>query len=71
MTVRIVRMFELYAHDIDPKDTEFQAFIKHFVSLKEKRNPESIPYSELYKTIREGIREYLKKTEETKGRPKE
>jgi hypothetical protein len=59
-------MFELYARNIDPDDTEFQTFIKRFVSLKEKRDPGSIPYSELYKTIREGIREYLKKTEETK-----
>ena len=70
MTARIVRMFELYAHNIDPYNTEFQAFIKHYVSLKEKRNPESIPYPELYKAIRDGIREYLKKTEEVKGRAK-
>jgi hypothetical protein len=63
-------MFELYAHNIDPYNTEFQAFIKRYVSLKEKRNPESIPYPELYKTIRDGIREYLKKTEEVKGRAK-
>ena len=70
MAARIVRMFELYARNIDPYDAEFQAFIKRYLSLKERRNPESIPYPELYKIIRDGIREYLKKTEQAKGRPK-
>jgi hypothetical protein len=65
---RIVRTFELYARNIDPDDADFQAFIRHYVSTKETKNPESIPYLELYKIIREGIREYLKKNQITKGR---
>jgi hypothetical protein len=63
-------MFELYAHNIDPGNSEFQTFIKRYVALKEKRDPESIPYPELYRAIRDGIREYLKKTGEAKGKLK-
>jgi hypothetical protein len=59
-------MFELYAHKIDPDNTNFQAFIKRYVGIKETRNPEAIPYAELYKIIREGIREYLQKAQGTK-----
>jgi len=65
---RIVRTFELYARTIDPDDPEFQTFIKQYVSKNETKNPESVPYSELYKIIREGIREYLKKTRDMKGK---
>ena len=66
VTARTVRMFELYTKNIDPDSPEFQTFIKGYVELREKRDPESIPYSDLYRIIRAGIREYIKKTQEMK-----
>ena len=71
VTARTVRMFELYTKNIDPDSPEFQTFIKGYAELRGKRDPESIPYSDLYKTIREGIQEYLKSTQEMKRSPKE
>jgi hypothetical protein len=62
-------MFELYVRNIDPDDSEFQRFIENYVSTHEKRDPESMPYLELYKVTREGIREYLK-SPQTKRSPK-
>ena len=61
-------MFELYAQDIDPDNTEFQTFIKRYVASKDPRAPETIPYSKLYMMIREGIRDYLQKEQETDRR---
>lgn len=68
VTDRIVRMFELYTHQIDPNDAKFQTFIKQFLQKSESRKPEAIPYSELYKIIREGIREYIRQGEATHKR---
>jgi hypothetical protein len=64
VSARIVRMFELYARNIDPDDEHFQAFIKNYVATKNGKGSESMPYSELYKTIKEGIREYLRQNRE-------
>jgi hypothetical protein len=59
-------MFELYAQKIDPDDLDFQAFIKSYVAAKDKTDPEAIPYSELYAIIRDGIRDYIHKTQASK-----
>ena len=59
MSTRIVRMFELYSQDVNPDDPDFQNYISLYVSKKEPRNPESVPYSELYAIIKEGISEYI------------
>ena len=58
---RIVRMFELYSQKINPDDPDFQSYISQYVSKRESRSPESVPYSELYATIKEGIHEYIQK----------
>jgi hypothetical protein len=63
-------MFELYSSSIDPNDADFQAYLRHYVSTKDQRVPDSIPYSELYKLIREGIREYIHETQGKERRPK-
>jgi hypothetical protein len=70
VSARIVRMFELYSRKIDPDDTNFQTYLKRYLSAKDNRGPESIPYSELYKMVKEGIREYIHKSHGAKERPK-
>ncbi len=59
-SARIVRMFERYAQNIDPEDERFHEFISDYLALKEVKDAKAIPYSELYKLIKEGIREYLR-----------
>jgi len=54
-------MFELYSQDVNPDDPDFQNYISQYVSKTEPRNPESVPYSELYAIIKEGIGEYIQK----------
>jgi hypothetical protein len=56
-------MFELYSATINPDDQKFQEFIRNYVSSKEPKDPQTIPYSALYKIIKEGIREYLSQKE--------
>jgi len=56
-------MFELYAHNIDPDDPNFQAFTEHYVATKDNRDPTTIPYSQLYTIIKEAIQEYIHKTQ--------
>jgi hypothetical protein len=70
VSTRVVRMFELYSRNIDPEDTEFQTYIQRYISAKDPRKPESIQYSELYKMIKEGIREYIHKMQGTERRSK-
>jgi len=69
VSTRIVRMFELYSRNINVDDPEFQTYIKRYISAKDSRSPGSIPYSELYQIVKEGIREYIHKTEGTGRRP--
>ena len=64
---RIVKMFELYSENINPADQNFQEFIRNYVANKEPKDPQTIPYSQLYKLIKEGIREYIS---QKKQRPK-
>jgi len=70
VSTRIVRMFELYLRNIDPDDANFQTYIQHYVSKKDPRKPDSIPYSELYKIIKDGIRDYIHQTQRTEQSPK-
>ena len=67
VSARIVRMFELYSANINPDDPNFQEFIRNYVTGKEQKDPQSVPYSHLYKMVREGIREYMN---QRKVRPK-
>jgi len=57
-SARIVRMFELYSANINPDDPKFQEFIRKYVASKQK-DPQTIPYSQLYKIVKEAIREYI------------
>lgn len=63
-SARIVRMFELYSKKIDPDDPNFQEFIRKYVASKEQKDPQTIPYSQLYMIVREGIRKYINQTKE-------
>jgi hypothetical protein len=56
---RIVRMFQRYARNIDPESGHFLAFITEYLAGRNVKNPEAMPYSELYRHIKNGIREYL------------
>ena len=67
VSARIVRMFELYSAKINPDDQKFQEFIRNYVKGKDPKDPQNIPYSQLYMLIKEGIREYISQTKE---RPK-
>ena len=58
-------MFESYSREIDPEDAGFQTYITQYVSNKDPRRPETIPYSKLYGIIKEGIRAYIHKKQTT------
>jgi hypothetical protein len=60
-------MFELYHRHIDSDNLDFQTFIENYVLARDARKPEQIPYSELYRIVREAIREYLRTTQVMKG----
>jgi hypothetical protein len=55
-------MFELYLSKIDAEDPQFRQFIADYAANKDVKNPETIPYSQLYKLVRSGIQEYIKQT---------
>jgi hypothetical protein len=57
---RIVRMFEMYARNINPEEERFQAFISKYIADKGITNIRAVPYVQLYTLIKEGIREYLR-----------
>jgi hypothetical protein len=63
-------MFEFYSRNIDPDEAKFQTYVERYISTKDPRKPESIPYSELYEMIKEGIREYIHKMQGTERRSK-
>ena len=60
---RIVRMFERYVKNINPDEGRFQEFISNYLTEQGVKDPQALPYSELYKVIKDGIREYLRKQE--------
>jgi len=53
-------MFQHYAQNINPEDVEFLTFISDRLERSNLKDPRAVPYSELYKHIKEGIREYLR-----------
>ena len=57
-------MFELYSANINPDDQKFQEFVRNYVASKEPKDPQTIPYSQLYKLIKDGIREYINQKKE-------
>jgi hypothetical protein len=57
-------MFELYSENIDPGNQNFQEFIRNYVATIEPKDPQTIPYSQLYKVIKEGIREFMSQKKE-------
>ena len=61
-------MFQLYAQNIDPESEHFLTFITKYLEMKNVTNPRAVPYPELYKLIKNGIREYLHQ-QESRGRP--
>jgi hypothetical protein len=54
-------MFERYIRNINPEEQRFQAFLSNYIAEKGVKNIQLLPYAELYKVIKEGIREYLRK----------
>jgi hypothetical protein len=66
VSARIVRMFQRYARNIDPESEHFQMFITRYLAERNVKNPRATPYSELYKHIKNGIREYLRLLESGK-----
>jgi hypothetical protein len=63
ISARIVRMFQQYAQNIEPESEHFLTFISQYLAERNVKNPRSIPYSELYGHIKEGIRDYLRQPE--------
>ena len=52
-------MFELYSLSVNPDDPAFRTYLQEYVTKRDPRSPDSIPYSELYAMIKAGIREYI------------
>lgn len=70
VSARIVRMFEYYAQNINPDDSDFQTFIAQYLKSKGVKDPKAMQYSELYKAITEGIRKYLERMERAREQEK-
>jgi len=56
---RVVRMFQRYEQNIKPEQS-FLAFISEYLAERHVKDPKALPYSQLYKLIKDGIREYLR-----------
>jgi hypothetical protein len=67
---RIVRMFEHYIRNINPEEARFQTFLSDYIADIGVKDVQVLLYSELYKVIKEGIREYLGKQEPRPGSEK-
>ncbi len=61
-------MFQLYSQNINPDSEHFLTFITKHLEMENVTNPTAVPYPELYKLIKDGIREYLHQ-QETSGSP--
>ena len=57
-------MFERYIRNINPEEERFQTFISNYIADKGVKDIQVLLYSELYRFIKEGIREYLRKRPE-------
>ena len=62
-------MFEMYVRNINPDEERFNIFISNYLAERGVKDPQTLPYSELYKVIKDGIREYLEQ-QQPKKRPK-
>jgi len=60
-------MFQLYAQNINPESEHFLTFITKYLEMKNVTNPRAVAYPELYKLIKNGIREYLHQQESQEG----
>jgi hypothetical protein len=56
---RVVKMFQRYAQKVT-LDQSFLMFISHYLTQRQVKDPRAVPYSELYKLIKDGICEYLR-----------
>ncbi len=61
-------MFEMYVRNINPDEERFNAFISNYLAERSVKDPQALPYSELYKVIKDGIREYLKQQPKTRSK---
>jgi len=59
-------MFQLYEQNINPESEHFLTFITQYLEMKNVTNPRAVPYPELYKLIKNGIREYLHQSESSR-----
>jgi hypothetical protein len=59
ISARVVRMFQQYSAIIDPESEPFLTFMNRYLKGVGVKNPKAIPYPELYKHIKQGIRAYL------------
>jgi hypothetical protein len=59
-------MFEMYIKNIKPDDERFNSFISNYVAQKGIKNPQALPYSDLYRIVKDGIREYIKQNQAEK-----
>ncbi len=69
VSARIVRMFQRYVQNIDAEDERFHAFICKYLAERDVKDLKAVPYAQLYKLIKEAIREYLS-LEESRSRSK-
>jgi hypothetical protein len=63
-------MFQRYAQNIDPESEPFLAFITQYLGERNVKDARTIPYSELYRLIKDGIQAYLQQSESSQGRRK-
>ncbi len=63
-------MFERYVQAVNPDEERFQTVISKYLSEKGIRESQALTYSELYKVIKEGIREYIRREESRSGSKK-
>jgi hypothetical protein len=61
-------MFQRYAQNIDPENPHFLTFISRYLAERNVTNPRAIPYFELYRHIKKGIRDYLRQLESERKR---
>jgi hypothetical protein len=59
-------MFQRYAESIDPENEQFLTFISQYLAERNVRDPREVPYSQLYRHIKEGIRSYVRQQESAK-----
>lgn len=64
VSARILRTFQRYAQNIKPDDESFLKFISNYLAERQVEDLKLLPYSQLYKLIKDGIHEYLRLQEQ-------